>query len=147
MNVGITLSFLVGFCAVLQAALNKTMSNQIGLAHSILIGNCFIVVLNLIFFWSVQKYPHFYPEFMHFKGSLTAFKGWYLIPALFGFTIVAGLPYAYFRADAVKVTITMVAAQMMASVLWDLLVEKIPFQANKGLGIFFALLSVFFILR
>ncbi len=147
MNIGITLALFIGFCGIFQATLNKSMSGDIGLAHSILIGNAFLLVLSLIFYWMVQKYPQQYPEFIRIKETFTTFQWWYLVPGILGFCVVAGLPYAYFKAGAVKVTVALIAAQMIASILWDFFVEKIPVNTSKGLGLLFGALSVFFTLR
>jgi len=73
------------------------------------------------------------------------FKWWYIFPGIMGFMFVAGLPFAIYKVGAVKTTVGLIAAQMTTSVFWDFFVEGISVNLTKGLGIFFALLSVIMI--
>ncbi len=146
MNIGFVIPLFIGASTILQAALNKQMSGQIGLVHSTLIGASLFMVFGITLYLLAQYSPDSFPAFYHIKTNLSSFKWWYIFPAIFGFCIVAGLPYAYFKIGAVKVTVLMIAAQMMTSILWDLIVEKSPLQSSKMLGLFFGALSVFFTL-
>jgi transporter family-2 protein len=132
----------IGFASIFQGGVNRNMSNDIGLAHSILIGNIIIVAYSLTLYFWVQKSPETFPEFMRVKASIMTFKWWYIFPSICGFIIVAGIPYGIFKLGAVKVTVIIVAAQMLASILWDTFIEKSPVNLYKSLGLFFAGISV-----
>ena len=142
MNWTYLIPIAVGFAGILQGGVNRNMSEDIGLAHSILIGNIIIVGYSLLLYFLVQKSPENYPSFMHVKAAITSFKWWYIFPSIFGFIIVAGIPYGIYKLGAVKVTVVIVAAQMIASVLWDIFIEKAPINLFKSLGLLFAGVSV-----
>ena len=147
MNWSVLIPLFIGTVGILQGSLNSRMSGQIGLAQSILLGNVIIVFFSIAFYLWVKSSPASFPEFIQVKASLFTWKWWYIFPAIFGFCVVAGLPFAIFKLGAVKVTVFLIAAQMVASVLWDLSVEKIPMTSMKAIGMFFAGLSVFFTVR
>lgn len=147
MNWSVLIPLTIGAVGILQGSLNSKMSGQIGLAQSILLGNVIIVFISIAFYLWARQSPTTFPEFVQVKASLFTWKWWYIFPAIFGMTVVTGLPFAIFQLGAVKVTVFLIAAQMVASVLWDLGVEKMPMTTMKSLGMFFAALSVFFTVR
>lgn len=138
------ISFLIGAMGLLQGALNRQVSTHIGVTQATLISNIGTVLLSIIFFFVVKSYPTLLPEMFQLKGSLTAYKWWYVFPPLLGFLVIAGIPFAIASFGAVKVTVGLIAAQMIVSVLWDLLVEGIGINSFKLIGITFAILSVIF---
>lgn len=128
----------VGIFTILQATLNKQMSNDLGLIHSLMIGNSIILLVNIALYFWVQKSPAAFPEFFHVKASLASFKLWYIIPAFFGLGIIIGIPFSIFKVGAAKTTIILVCAQLVTSASWDLLIEKIPLTLNKVLAMLLA---------
>jgi transporter family-2 protein len=79
------------------------------------------------------------------KAPITTYKWWYIFPPILGFLIIAGIPFAIAKLGAVKVTVGLIAAQMVTSIVWDMMVEDISLNIMKVIGIFFAFLSVTFI--
>jgi transporter family-2 protein len=146
MNLTYLIPIAIGIAGILQGGVNRNMSNDIGLAQSILIGNVIIVAYSLILYFWIQKDPEAFPSFMRVKASLTTFKWWYIFPSIFGFIIVAGISYGIYKLGAVKVTVVIVAAQMLTSIAWDIGVEKTPVNLFKSLGLLFAAISVAFTL-
>lgn len=146
MNLTYLIPIAIGIAGILQGGVNRNMSNDIGLAHSILIGNIIIVFYSLALYIWVQKSPESFPSFIRVKESLMSFKWWYVFPSIFGFIIVAGIPYGIYKLGAVKVTVVIVAAQMLSSILWDIFIEKSPINLFKSLGLLFAAISVAFTL-
>lgn len=144
MNLYYIAPLLIGMFGILQGALVREMSMQIGLSQSLLYINGIIIVMTLSFFFLVKNSPESFPLFIQLKAPMNYWRWWYVFPAIMGFSVVAGLPLAIYKLGAVKVTVCLIAAQMLTSILWDLFVEKIPVNATKGLGMFFALLSVIF---
>lgn len=146
MNLAALTSLLIPLClgmiGILQGGLNRQIANSIGVAQATLISNFVTVLICISFYLIVKTWPAFFPEFFKVKAPLTTYQWWYIFPAIFGFMIVAGLPYAISEIGAVKVTILLIVAQMMTSVLWDIFVEKIPMTTMKTLGMIAAMVSV-----
>lgn len=144
-NWTILLPMLLGCIGILQGALNGQVANTIGVAQATLITNIGTVIICLVFYFMVKTYSHLVPEFFQVKAPLSTYKWWYIFPPLFGFLIIAGMPLAIAKLGAVKVTVGLIAAQMITSVVWDLVVEGISLNVMKLVGILFAFLSVTFI--
>ncbi|MGZ3787935.1 MAG: DMT family transporter [Bacteriovorax sp.] len=145
MNWTMTLPLLIGCFGILQGAMNRLVSNYIGVAQASVITNAGSVIICVCFYFLVKAYSQFFPELYHVKAPLSTYKWWFVFPPLFGFLIVAGIPFAIAKLGAVKVTVGLIAAQMITSVIWDLVVEDMTMNAMKLIGIFFAFLSVTFI--
>lgn len=145
MSFAIIIPFALGIIGIMQGFLNKQMSLTIGVAHATLLTCIMTVLISAPFYFLVKYYPQYFPDFFHVKEGLSFFKNWYWIPGTLGFFIVAGLPFAFAKYGAVKVTILLIAAQMMASVGWDVFVEKIPVVTQKILGMVLAFGSVLLI--
>ncbi|MFA6237680.1 MAG: DMT family transporter [Bacteriovorax sp.] len=144
-NLTILLPILLGCIGILQGAVNGQISNTIGVTQAVLITNIVCLIICIVFYFFVRSYAHLVPEFFQLKAPLLTYKWWYIFPALFGFLIIAGMPYAIAKLGAVKVTVGLIAAQMVTSVLWDIMVEDISLNIMKFIGIIFAFLSVTFI--
>lgn len=144
-NWTILLPLFLGCIGILQGTLNSQISNTIGVTQASLITNIGTVIICLSFYFVVRAYSHLVPEFFQIKAPITTYKWWFLFPPLFGFLIIAGMPYAIMKLGAVKVTVGLIAAQMITSVVWDMMVEGISLNIMKFIGIIFAFLSVTFI--
>lgn len=142
MNAALLIPLLLGTVGILQAGLNRNMSNDLGLTTTALFGNFVTLLASTILLIAIKTTPESFPSFFHLKSSITNFKWWYIVPGIFGFLFVIGLPWGIYKIGAVKVTVGLIAAQMIAGVLWDLYVEKIPVNTMKILGILSAGLSV-----
>lgn len=144
-NWTILLPILLGCVGILQGAVNGQISNTIGVAQTTLITNIGTVAICLVFYFMVKSYAHLFPEYFQIKAPLATYKWWYIFPPLFGFLIIAGMPFAIAKLGAVKVTVGLIAAQMITSVVWDMMVQDIGLNLMKVIGIVFAFLSVTFI--
>ena len=75
------------------------------------------------------------------------FKWWYIIPGCIGWFFVMFLPYSIYKGGAAKVFIILVAVQIVASIGWDALIEKMhigPMKYVSGaLAILAALTSIY----
>lgn len=142
MNLTYILPLLVGMAGILQGGINKNMSDTLGLAHALLLGNFFVLIYTFLLYFGVMKTPEFFPDFFRVKTHLLSFKWWYLIPSICGFIIVLGIPVGISQLGAVKVAVLIVAAQMVTSIVWDIFVEKLPINTMKATGVLFSLLSV-----
>ena len=137
--------FTLGVIGILQGGLNRQISNSIGVAQATLISNIVTVIICVAFYFLVKSAPHLFPEFFRIKAPILTYQWWYIFPAIFGFMIVAGLPFAISEIGAVRVTILLIAAQMLTGVMWDFFIEDITLSPTKVLGMLLALASVLLI--
>ena len=135
---------LIGILGILQGALLKNVALEIGVAHAILIALSIYFFLGIVLFILVSNNPQILPDFYAVKYPLTYYKWWYLVPGLLGFFIVLFFPQAMNQLGAVKVTILIIAGQIITSTLWDFFIEHLSFTPFKFLGIIFAILSLIF---
>ncbi len=145
MNWTIALPLLIGCFGILQGTMNRLVSNYIGVSQASLITNFGSMIVCIVFYYFVKSYSQLFPELYQIKAPLSTYKWWFIFPPLFGFFIIAGIPFAIAKLGAVKVTVGLIAAQMVTSVVWDIVVEDISLNLFKMIGIFFAFLSVTFI--
>lgn len=142
MNWSILIPLFIGCMGILQGTMNRQVAVHIGVAQATLITNAVTVLICLGFYFLVKNNPALVPDFFQVKAPLTTYKWWFIFPPLFGFCIIAGMPFAFAKLGAVKVTVLLIAAQMVTSVIWDLFVEDIGLNIMKVAGIIFALISV-----
>jgi transporter family-2 protein len=145
MNWTILLPLFIGCFGILQGAVNRQIATTIGVTQATLITNIGSALLCIFFYFITKSFSSLFPEFFHIKAPITTYKWWYIFPPIFGFVIVAGIPLAIAKLGAVKVTVGLIAAQMITSIVWDIMVEDISLNLMKSIGIFFAFLSVTFI--
>ncbi len=145
MNWTILLPLIIGCCGILQGAFNRQIAAHIGVSQATLITNIGTFIIAIGFYFLVKSFSSIFPDFFHIKAPLTTYKWWYILPPILGFIIIAGIPFAIAKLGAVKVTVGLIAAQMITSIIWDILVEGINFNIMKFIGIIFAFLSVTFI--
>jgi bacterial/archaeal transporter family-2 protein len=147
MNLALLIPLGLGVFGILQGTLNKQFAQTVGIAQATFIGCIITLIASAALYFAVKASPQFFPEFFHVKVPLLTWKWWYIVPGLFGLLIVAGLPFAFAKLGAVKVTVGLIAAQMITSSLWDVFIEHIPLSWTKLLGMGFAFLSVLLIIR
>lgn len=147
MNWTYIIPLAVGAAGIIQGGLNKTMSQNMGLTMALFIGNTLVVLYSIFLYFLAAKSPESVSELFKIKASSIGFKWWYIIPSLCGFLIITGIPFGISKIGAVKVTVLIVAGQMLTSIFWDIIVEKIPLNTMKGLGILCSMLSIFFTLK
>lgn len=142
MNWTMFIPLFIGCVGILQGTLNRQVATHIGVAQATLITNAATVLICIGFYFLVKNSPGLVPEFFQIKAPITTYKWWFIFPPIFGFCIIAGMPFAFAKLGAVKVTVLLVAAQMVTSVIWDIFVEDIGLNLMKFAGIIFALISV-----
>jgi len=141
---GVIIPFALGAIGLLQGALNRKIATHLGVTQTTLITNLGTVTICLLAYFSARAFPEYLHPMFHIRLPLTTYKWWYAIPPIFGFLIIAGMPYAISEFGAVKVTVGLIAAQMVVSVFWDLFVEGIGLNTFKIIGITLSALSVIF---
>ena len=145
MNWSMLIPIVIGCVGILQGTINRQVANHIGVAQATLLSNVLTVVICIGFYFLVKTTPSLVPDFFQIKAPITTFKWWFIFPPIFGFCIVAGMPFAFAKLGAVKVSVLLIAAQMATSVVWDIFVEDIGINLMKLAGIIFAFISVVFV--
>jgi transporter family-2 protein len=132
---------VLGVVAVVQATLNRQVADRWGLAPAVLLNTILASVCSLAFLgYCAALTPR--AGMLRVSFDLSDFRVWWLLPGLFGFGIVAGLPWAVGKAGALATFVALVAAQMVASALWDRFVDGSPLTASRVLGAVLAVVSV-----
>ncbi len=142
MNVALLIPLFLGAISILQGAINKQIAGRLGIIQTALIGNAVTLIICIMVYFYAKKNNDHLPEIMRIKSHILTYEWWFIFPAIFGFFIVAGMPLAISKLGAAKVTVGLIAAQMITSSLWDVFVENLPFNTPKALGILFAIISV-----
>src|SRR6186997_2745417 len=118
MKLVILIPVCLGAAAVVQATLNRQIAERWGLAPTAMLNTLIASVccVALLAYFAASA-----PRTDIFRVSFDAadFRPWWLLPGLFGFAIVVGLPWAVGKAGALPTFVSLVAAQMVASVVWD----------------------------
>ncbi len=142
MNIEILIPLFLGMITIIQGAINKQMATKLGLIQTALVGSTVTLIICVFAYLGVKTYANSVSPIFQIKSSLFTYEWWFIIPAIFGFFIVTGMPFAIYKIGAVKVTVGLVAAQMVTSTIWDIYVEGIELNYMKTVGIIFALASV-----
>lgn len=115
---------VLGGLAVIQGVLNRRLAGGVGLASAAVINNFVLLVAGLSLFAVARWAPQVLPPL--FTASNPAWKvpWWIIIPGLCGFGLVTGLPFAISKIGASATFLLLIGAQIIASLLWDMVIEK-----------------------
>lgn len=127
-------ALIVGFVITIQAGLNKILSNTWGLASTLVWGSFVVLVASIVFYYGVRFQWMDVPEFMFDKAPFQKWYWWILIPGICGFIIILGLPWLIAEIGATKTIVLAIAGQIISSLLWDWLVEKMPINTWRIVG-------------
>lgn len=117
--------------AVLQAAFNRRIAATWGLAPTVAL-NAVVVLLFCIAFYFLARRG--VVDGVIEGARFSDFKVLWLLPGLFGFLLITGLPWAISHVGATRVFVAVVSAQMLTSLLWDRFVEGIDLSWTRVLG-------------
>jgi transporter family-2 protein len=129
----------IGFMSVVQNALNRQVGLQTGLATAVFINACIVFVSGLLLILAIRFFPERFGQFVGGPSEPIVFKWWYLVPGIFGFCVIFGLPYAMTKLGALNVFICFVSAQVLGSMVWEALIDR---AAPSGLRVFGAGLAM-----
>ena len=142
MNPMYLLPIAVGVAVVVQAGVNRQIADQWGLAATATVNSVVVLVLALAVFAVARLRPESVPEIFRMPGMgfETQIPAWRLIlPGVLGLVVVIGLPWSFDRLGALQVILTVLVAQLGASLLWDALVEGIAAHPLRLVGTVIAL--------
>jgi bacterial/archaeal transporter family-2 protein len=142
----VALAVVLGVAAVVQAAINRQIALRWGLAPAATLNTGIATVVAAIFLglavtsgrasFTIQS-----------SVRLADFRWYWVLPGIFGFLLVAGIPWAVHHVGALRVFVGLVAAQMVASVALDHFAEGIPVTMTRGAGALLAVASVLLVSR
>jgi bacterial/archaeal transporter family-2 protein len=119
---------------VAQGGLNRRLAGQWGLPGAVLLNTVVLLGVVLTLFALMSAVPSLFPEGFGGRPQLRGFSPWYLLPGVLGFVIVLGMPVAIARLGAVQSVLLLIAAQLVASLAWDALVEGRPATLVRVVG-------------
>lgn len=124
MIVAVTLPLLIGALGVLQNTLNRAFAPGLGLAWVLLVNGAVLLVCGSLFFFALRMVPaESLPSMYRPVQGARAFQIFDILPGLFGFTIIALMPWTIERMGATRVFIGVIASQLVVSMLWDRAVD------------------------
>jgi transporter family-2 protein len=127
--------------AVLQVTLNGRVATQWGLAPAAVLNSIIALALAIGFAaWCTVRGPSSGLYRVHIDASLV--RWWWLLPGCFGFSIVAGMPWAVAKLGALATFVALIGAQMIGSMLWDGWVDGTALTVPRVLGAAFAVAGV-----
>ncbi len=130
----LSLPIIVGAITVIQGGMNREVAESWGLPGMMVLNSVMYLLASLAFF-AIAKFQLVpLSPVLRDKDSFVDFSWWYLIPGAFGFIIVLGIPMAIAKFDTLKVFICLVAAQMIASLLWDKYIDGIELSFTRVLA-------------
>ena len=127
----------VGVAVVVQAGLNRQVASSWGLAGAAVINSVIVLLAALIILALARTRPDLLPEIFRVPdptGPIPWVHWKTIVPGLLGITIVVGLPWAFSRLGALEVILSVLVAQLAASLLWDRMVEGIPVHPLRVVG-------------
>ncbi len=123
MGLILLLPVVVGALVVLQGNLNRLVAAKHGLAFAMGVNTIVFALSCLGLIAAVRAFPGVFPAGFAWRTDGYRFAIWHLFPGLCGFALVAGIPFAIAHLGPVRVFVGVVVAQVVASVLWEAIVD------------------------
>ena len=143
----ILLPFYLGGAAVFQGFLNRHIAKSWGLPGTIFLNNSVIFVVGFTFFLISRLYSDVIPEVFRDRNSFSSFQWWYLLPGLFGFSLVSGIPYAIAKDGLLKVFLGIIGTQLLVSLLLDAFAEGKPVSLVRVVGAVMAFVGALLVFK
>jgi transporter family-2 protein len=141
MSTALLVPLVLGIMAVLQVTLNGRVAAHWGLAPAAVLNTIISLSLAIGFAaWCTFRGPVSGLYRVHFDASMI--RWWWLLPGCFGFSLVAGMPWAVEKLGALATFVALIGAQMIGSMLWDGWVEGTALTVPRVLGAAFAVAGV-----
>lgn len=112
----------LGILIVLQAGLNRKIALSLGLPGTVFLNAVVLLGGAGVLLFYAQHNPELFqrPEVQQLQ-----FAWWWLLPGLFGLTLVFGAPFAVSRWGASQTFIAIISAQLLMSLIWDWKIENL----------------------
>jgi transporter family-2 protein len=131
----------LGMAAVLQGGLNRQIAGPWGLAAAALFNTLVLLAAVGALLAVARLRPAALPELFQVRGALAQVRWWWILPGLFGFALVTGIPFAISRLGAFPVFVGILVGQMITSLAWDALLEGRPLTAARLCGAVLAIVA------
>jgi bacterial/archaeal transporter family-2 protein len=141
MSIALFVPVVLGVVAVLQATFNRHIARVWGLPSAALL-NTFVALGLSVALLAYCLWRGTDTGLMRVSFDPRLMRSWWLLPGLFGFAIVVGLPWAVAELGALPVFVGLIGAQVLTSALWDRLIDGTPFTAPRVAGAVLAVVSV-----
>ena len=109
------ITFVIGTFGILQGAMNRIGAQAIGLNMSVFLTCTTSCILSVVILLTGKIAPALLPEILQFHSHPFHWRWWYLIPGIFGVTLVSCIPWAIGHLGTSKVTVLLVGGQMTAT--------------------------------
>jgi uncharacterized membrane protein YdcZ (DUF606 family) len=139
----LVLPLMIGAAGVLQNTINKKIGMQMGVPLALVLNNLILLACSTALYFTLRSLPQqSLPELFRAKENWGDLR-WpiLLLPGFFGFFIIATAPWAIERAGATRVFIGIIVAQIVVSILWDLLADAVPVSPMRLGGALLALVG------
>ncbi len=140
-------SIIAGCFGVLQSGLNKMISDHWGFSSALLLNGLVFLVFNLLLFSVVYFQPQIFPAEYRLQGNVGDFKLWWILPGICGFMLVMGLAVSLAQVGAVQTFTICIAAQVVCSLLWDVMIQGQAVATMRLLGAAITFLGAFLATR
>jgi len=117
------MAVVAGVFGVLQAGMNKEIADHLGFTASLLMNSCFFLAVNALFFLFVVIKPKALGSEFAIQWAFENFRWWWAVPGFLGFALVMGLAVGIGRIGATQTFVISIAAQVLASIAWDIWAE------------------------
>ena len=126
---------LLGIAAVVQGGLNSRIVDRLGISLMTVLNSVTLVATSAVIYGLFRLSSAPVPNDLAMPEGSPSVLWWYLIPGVLGYTLVAGIPWTIGHLGATKTFLTLIAMQLMASVIWDHFFEDSPINVTKVLGV------------
>jgi bacterial/archaeal transporter family-2 protein len=134
-------AIVLGTAVVLQVSINRQIALRWGLAPAVLL-NALVLTAAASLFYVVARLQGGGGFVLRTDTSLGEMRWWWILPGVFGFALVTLLPWATHNIGFQRVFVALVATQLAASVLWDVIFERIPFSMPVAVAVVLAVACV-----
>ncbi len=117
---------ILGFVTVGQGVLNRWIAERWGLSAAIVLSALTLLLFSSLVLALVRLSPGSFPAYFAPPQSLPAPAWWFVLPGLLGCVFISGIPWAISRLGAAHVFVMVIAGQIVASLIWDAVVEGRP---------------------
>lgn len=141
-KLSILVALFLGSAAVMQAGMNRNILEHWGILPAVLLNSLVLVVITLVLYIVSFFFPSLFPASFKLSSAFSQFRWWYFFPGVLGFCLVMVLPIVVSQIGATKTFIYLIVAQMLSSLIWDIVQESIPLTPLRIIAVLFALLSI-----
>lgn len=140
----VLLPIVLGIFSVLQAGINEKILPSLGVTLTVLLNSAVLMTTSVFVWYFARQTMHASPSDLIDTNGGAAFSWWYIIPGIFGYFLVAGLPISIQKIGANSTFLVLVITQLGISLLWECIDEKRTPHRNELISCILAILAMFF---